>query len=114
MILQNDLGNLKIFNEGKGSHKEEEFEYVKISDGFIPIGLNSFNGIAYIVSYNPTTLEGEIGTFPSPNYNLDIEYKPSENGSILKNDNNEHNNLINAYRPLYNLYRGCMGENHCL
>jgi len=56
------MGNLKaVVNEN-----DENPIYVTLSEGFIPLGVNTLNGIAYIVSYNPNTLEGEIGTFPSP------------------------------------------------
>ena len=65
MILQNDLGNLKIRDQKTG-----EEDYVQLTPGFIPVGMKSHNGIAYIASYNPTTGQGEIGTFPSPNYPL--------------------------------------------
>jgi hypothetical protein len=30
--------------------------------------MKSFGNIIYIFSHNPETLEGEIGTFPSPDY----------------------------------------------
>lgn len=65
MILQNDMGNLKATYTENG----EEFE-VTLTPGFIPIGIQTLNGVAYIVSFNPTTQEGEIGTFPSPDYPL--------------------------------------------
>lgn len=90
LVLQNDFGNLKIKDANGG--------YVKLTDGFIPIGVNTYNGIAYIVSYNPNSKEGEIGTYPSPNYNLTL------NGN-LSNDNNDFNTLIDSYKPLYNLQR---------
>ena len=93
MILQNDMGNLKATYTV--DNKELE---VTLTPGFIPIGINTLNGIAYIVSFNPNTQEGEIGTFPSPQYNLE--------GDLLINDNNDNNTLINKYQPLYNLYKG--------
>ena len=88
LVLQNDFGNLKI--------KDTRGGYVKLTKGFIPIGVNTYNGIAYIVSYNPNSKEGEIGTYPSPNYNLSSDGK-------LSNDKNEYNTLIDSYKPLYNL-----------
>jgi hypothetical protein len=36
--------------------------------GFIPLAVKEFNNIAYIISVDPSTLIGEIGTFPSPDY----------------------------------------------
>ena len=52
-ILQNERGNSRI----DGAH---------LSDGFIPVAMKEYNGILYIVSYNPQTKHTEIGTFPSP------------------------------------------------
>lgn len=93
MILQNDLGNLKI--------KDTKGDYVKLTEGFIPIGVKSFNGIAYIVSYNPTTKEGEIGTYPSPKYVVS-----SDNILIRDFSESDKNILVDQYNPLYTLYKG--------
>jgi hypothetical protein len=99
------MGNLKVTYTSKDTEED-----VTLTPGFIPIGVNTLNGIAYIVSYNPNTFEGEIGTFPSPNYNVD------ENTGVLIDDNNytfensekvDNSKLINKYQPLYNLYKGC-------
>lgn len=68
MILQNDMGNLKV-DSGLKDENDKPI-YVGLTPGFIPIGVNTLNGIAYIVSFNPNTQEGEIGTFPSPDYPL--------------------------------------------
>jgi len=97
------MGNLKATYTENG----EEFE-VTLTEDFIPIGINTLNGVAYIVSFNPNTQEGEIGTFPSPQYNINSE-------GILANDYNyikengvkiDRSKLINKYQPLYNLYKG--------
>lgn len=58
-VLQNERGNSKI--------KIEDTEHVKLSEGFIPVGMKEHNGILYIVSHNPQTKQSEIGTYPSPN-----------------------------------------------
>ena len=58
-VLQNERGNSKI--------KIGDTEYVKLSEGFIPVGMKEHNGILYIVSHNPQTKQSEIGTYPSPN-----------------------------------------------
>ena len=99
MILQNDMGNLKAtYTQKNGEDGTEEEVEVTLTPDFIPIGINTLNGIAYIVSFNPNKQEGEIGTFPSPQYNLD--------GDLLIDDSNENDTLINKYQPLYNLYKG--------
>lgn len=54
-----------------------------LTDGFLPLGHATYNGIAYIFSYNPLTGEGEVGTFPSPLYNgtqgFTQAYRPLQN-----------------------------------
>ena len=67
-VLQNERGNSKI--------KIGDTEYVKLSEGFIPVGMKEHNGILYIVSHNPQTKQSEIGTYPSPN-------KIQEHGATL-------------------------------
>lgn len=52
-MLQNDSGNIEL----KG---------FKLPPGYVPIGLKEYNGILYIVSYNPITKRTEIGSYPSP------------------------------------------------
>lgn len=52
-ILQNDMGNGIV-------------ERAKLSPGFIPMGIKQYGGIIYVASYNPETLECEVGSFPSP------------------------------------------------
>ena len=63
-VLQNDLGNGKVGLKDK----EGNIEYVKLSKGFVPLGVKEHGGIIYIVSKNPKTNQEEIGSFPSPEY----------------------------------------------
>ena len=93
MILQNDAGNIRI----KIEKENNEIEYAQLSDGFIPVGIKEYNGIIYIASYNNTTGEGELGSYPSPKYDgaqgdLIYKYQPfhnlcesKSNTSLLKN-----------------------------
>ena len=53
VILQNDMGNGKV-------------ESAKLPAGYIPLGVKEYGGIIYVVSYNPFTKKGQIGSFPSP------------------------------------------------
>ena len=57
LILQNDAGNTKILIPNTG-------EYVKLSEGFHPIGVKEYGGILYIVSSNGNEIE--FGSYPSP------------------------------------------------
>jgi hypothetical protein len=102
------MGNLKATYTKKREDGTEEEVEVTLTPDFIPIGINTLNGIAYIVSFNPNKQEGEIGTFPSPQYNLDGDLLIDDNNYIL--DENlekiDKSKLINKYQPLYNLYKG--------
>ena len=48
-----------------------EIEFT-LTNGFIPIGYVNDNFTSYIFSYNPLTQQGEIGSYPSLNY--EVEY----------------------------------------
>ena len=52
-VLQNDMGNAIV-------------ETASLKRGYIPIGLKEYNGIIYVVSYNPLEDRVEFGSFPSP------------------------------------------------
>ena len=56
MMCQSIKGTEKVL------HNEKE---VKLSPGFYPLAFKVFNEVAYILSWNPKTAEGEIGHFPS-------------------------------------------------
>lgn len=57
-ILQNDMGNARV-------------ETAMLPEGYIPIGTCSHGGFIYIVSYNPLDNLAQIGSFPSPERNID-------------------------------------------
>lgn len=59
MALQNDAGNTKIFIPTLN-------KYVKLSDGFYPLGIKELGGVLYIISGNQETNEVELGSYPSP------------------------------------------------
>jgi len=37
-----------------------------LEDGFVPVGVCEYNGVAYIASTNPSTGQSEIGCYPAP------------------------------------------------
>lgn len=81
--LQNDMGNYALKN-------------TNLNSGFIPVGMKSYGDIIYIASYNPTTKQCELGTYPSPKY---------PDSSELNNDTGnqyyiENLELENNYKPL--------------
>lgn len=88
MVLQNDVGNVKIqYEKGKDQEDKPIYDYVQLSEGFIPIGIKEYGGIIYIVSHNPKNGKGEIGSFPSP----------------VKVENSDKYILKNVYQPFNNL-----------
>lgn len=55
MSLQNDMGNYGLKNG-------------KLKEGYIPVGMQEYGDILYVVSYNPIENKAEVGSLPSPNY----------------------------------------------
>lgn len=68
-----------------------------LSDGFIPLSSKTYNGISYILSWNPATEETEIGTFPSPNSAI--------------NQNANATGFAQQYKPLWN-YTGANNDQY--
>lgn len=71
-VLQNERGNTQILD-------------AQLSAGFIPVAMKEYNGILYIISYNPTEQKTEIGTFPSPRQSKDVESKQFDSEIISDN-----------------------------
>lgn len=57
-ILQNDMGNGRV-------------ESAFLPPGYVPVGIKEYGGIIYVASYNPITNKSQIGSFPSPERNID-------------------------------------------
>lgn len=87
-ILQNDMGNVRIpYHLDNG-----ETSYACLTETFVPIGLKVFGNIMYIISYSKERGLGEVGCFPSPDWDakkgkLIYKYSPlkigiTENGSL--------------------------------
>ena len=56
-VLQNDMGNARI-------------ESAYLPSGYVPIGMKEHGGVIYIAAYNPLTKKGQVGSFPSPERNI--------------------------------------------
>lgn len=81
--LQNDMGNYSLKD-------------CSLKAGFVPVGMESYGDVLYILSHNPETKVCEIGTYPSPKYPY---------GQILTPENQawaEGLDLENNYKPLWN------------
>lgn len=64
IILQKRIGNdPEVWIDG------DTKTVVTLSPGFKPLAVKELNNIAYILGYNEKDNLGEIGTFPSPDYN---------------------------------------------
>lgn len=57
-MLQNDMGNGRV-------------ETAFLPSGFVPVGIKEHGGIIYVASHNPLTGESQVGSFPSPERNID-------------------------------------------
>lgn len=60
LSLQNDMGNARV-------------ETAMLPEGYIPIGSAELGGIIYIAAFNPFTKKCQLGSFPSPERNLEKE-----------------------------------------
>jgi len=69
----------------------------KLTDGFVPLGVTVVSNVAYIISYNPTTGEGEIGMFPSPDYSTIP--RPQAGTADVPTTKRDY---VYEYSPLYN------------
>lgn len=88
-VLQNDMGNARV-------------ESAYLPEGYIPIGMKEYGGIIYIASYNPITKKGQVGSFPSPERNIEsIEGKEcllNLNSLLLSkiwDDTNNYSEIVN-------------------
>lgn len=77
MSMQNDMGNTKLIYQqtDDDGNKTGDVVDVALSEGFVPVGMKEHGGILYIASYNKARSMGEIGTFPSPEYNTESTLK---------------------------------------
>lgn len=70
-ILQNDMGNGRV-------------ESAFLPPGYVPVGIKEYEGIIYVASYNPITNKSQIGSFPSPERNIDQTENDNNFGNPLK------------------------------
>lgn len=100
--------NMNIFNYDGASFVMTTSlgnEYkTKLTDGFIPLGVTVVANVAYIVSYNPATGEGEIGMFPSPDYSIPIPQ------AGVADDPNTKRSYIYEYKPIYSFLKSGTGQ----
>lgn len=83
-VLQNDMGNGRV-------------ESAYLPEGYVPIGMKEHGGIIYVVSYNPLTNKGQLGSFPSPERNLSSS-ELSDSNTTISWDYNSWKDLIERYK----------------
>ena len=69
MVLQNDMGNARV-------------NRAALPADYVPVGMKEYGGIIYIACYNPITGKGQIGSFPSPQRNIDVTEKIGINKNL--------------------------------
>lgn len=90
--LQNDFGNYELKN-------------AKLPVNYIPVGMKEYNGIIYIVSYNPITKRSQIGSFPSPQQQITSEsVAEGEINQIIIN-NHTTNTYLSDDNCFYSRYK---------
>lgn len=91
MIITNVNGNDYDPSNGIG---------ITLPTGFCIMGVQEYNGIAYLILCNPVTGEGEIGTFPSPKALLSYDYV-----AHTVTINSSVTGFEREYKPLANFYQ---------
>lgn len=89
-ILQNDMGNGRV-------------ESAFLPPGYVPVGIKEYGGIIYVASYNPITNKSQIGSFPSPERNIDqTEEGQLDNPLELLNTQYKRNYKFNEFNTYNN------------
>lgn len=89
-ILQNDMGNGRV-------------ESAFLPPGYVPVGIKEYGGIIYVASYNPVTNKSQIGSFPSPERNIDqTEEGQLDNPLELLNTQYKRNYKFNEFNTYGN------------
>lgn len=96
-VLQNDMGNGKV-------------ETAKLPSGYIPLGVKEYGGIIYIVSFNPETKKGQIGSFPSPERNFTSAELGNPEMSINSNSYFSNGQITKSYEKFEVLGKDNEGE----
>lgn len=90
-LLQPDLGNGRV-------------ESAYLPNGYIPLGCKEHGGIIYIVSYNPISKKGQIGSFPSPERNISSTETNSSGQRITWSEFFDiDTGLVDTYKRVYPL-----------
>lgn len=81
VILQNDMGNRRV-------------DGAFLPAGYQPVGMKEYGGIIYVASYNPITNRSQVGSFPSPERNIQPDEFDGEKEINLEVHNITEANLL--------------------
>jgi len=118
--------NLRLLSQSDNSYVMQNLEGNEesfvLTRGFQPIGVVTDNRVSYIISHNPTTRQGEIGTYPSPNfgtriYEEDFDVSPFYEFDLFPDNHRYYYaaylvgvgypvSMVNEYHPLMTMKYG--------
>lgn len=100
--IDTKIGNEKVLQQDFGNGKVES---AYLPNGYVPLGIKEHGGIIYVVSYNPFTKHGQVGSFPSPERNISsIDIKDNTELSINWSDfYDEENGIFKTHNRLFPL-----------
>ncbi len=104
--LSTDNGNLNMIQQDLGNGR---VEMAYLPNGYIPLGCRELGGVIYIVSYNPFTGKGQIGSFPSPERNVSSTDIGTGGVNVTQDDFFDGDRVITTYERVYPI-----GENFIL
>ena len=82
--LQSDNGNVQI----PGS---------QIKEGYVPVGMTEYGGIIYVALLNPETNDCEIGSIPSPDFDVSPKGANKDGIEVYKANDFCNNPKIDLY-----------------
>ena len=90
-VLQNDMGNARI-------------ESAYLPSGYVPIGMKEHGGVIYIAAYNPLTKKGQIGSFPSPERNINKTEKSGYNIDLFSIFSEKNGTELKSFSKKFSIF----------
>lgn len=90
-VLQNDMGNARI-------------ESAYLPSGYVPIGMKEHGGVIYIAAYNPLTKKGQVGSFPSPERNINKTEKSGYNIDLFSIFSEKNGTELKSFSKKFSIF----------
>ena len=90
-VLQNDMGNARI-------------ESAYLPSGYVPIGMKEHGGVIYIAAYNPLTKKGQVGSFPSPERNINKTESKSPTINLLSILSEKNGTELKSFSKKFSIF----------